>query len=182
LFIQAALRGSLEQHGDAMAISEADAAILEESFALLERRNEFPPLEETLAQPSETRNQRARREIAERSARSAVERKNREAEIARKTAASSTMDPDTQAKWDAWLQMHLRRALDDFRENYREVVAEVIAEVTAAEDAKLVKLRADFELKLDALAADFAKHRAVETGGVVDLLPPVPHRKRNASA
>ena len=61
-------------------------------------------LQEALAQPLETRNQRDARELEEQQERRAMERDRRraaEAEIIRK---ASTMDAATQAGWDAWLK------------------------------------------------------------------------------
>ena len=174
---------------------EQRAAILAESFETLARLERlegspansspgasWPPLDEeilqqALAQPLETRNQRDRRELEEHQERRAMQRdrlRDNEARFVRRAAA---MDAATQAGWDSWLKGHVDRALAERDQYWREVHVQVLAEERHKTDAKLAGL----ELKIDALAAELNKQRAVADGSIADLLPPVP-RRRNAAA
>jgi hypothetical protein len=157
-----------------MAVKFSDderAAILAESFGILERRDEAlaNAKHASLLPPSETTNERHRRQIDERNARWARERNRREADAVR-TAA--TMDREQQAAWDNWVLAHISSA----RAKHDEVIAEALARYVGEE---LDKQRANFELKLDALRAELAKLRGIDDG-IVGLLPPRP--KRNAAA
>ena len=84
------------------------------------------------------------------------------------------MDASTQAQWDAWLKAHIANALAERDEFWREVHAAVLAKERKDTDAKLLKLRNEFEQRL-------TKQRALEDGAVVDL-PALPLRKRHAAA
>lgn len=143
---------------------EERAAILQQSFETLERLENFkvedrdPERREwTLPEPEPPRQRRSQ-----------------------PTAAEVEMLRAQQ--WDAWVTGHITRAIAERDAFWREVHAEVLAEERQKTNTKLKRLRADLELKIDALAAELNKQRAVEDGGVVDLLPPVPQRKRNAAA
>ena len=134
-------------------------------------------LQQALAQPLETRNQRDAREIEQQQERRAMQRRrlrDNEAEIVRRTGA---MDAVTQAGWETWL----RSRLDAERDHWREVIPEMVALERERTDAELTKLRAGLELKIDALAAELNKQRAVADGSIADLLPPVPQRKRGCA-
>jgi hypothetical protein len=159
---------------------EEREAILQQSFETLER------LDETLAQPAqkgqlEDRLERWKREGDEIEERRAAQRDRRLGAKTKAVRKASTMDAETQAKWDAWLKAHVTRALADRDELWREVHAEVLVKERKATDAKLVKLRNDFEHRLDALRAELTKERALDDGAVVDL-PALPLRKRHAAA
>ena len=116
------------------------------------------------------RNQRDARLIEERNAEWAAKRAERE-----RSAANAEMLRARQS--DTWVMGHITCALAERDQYWRAVHAEVLAEQHKRMDDALAKLRADFELRLGAQTAEIAKLRAVADGGVVDLLPPVPHQE-----
>ena len=137
------------------------------SFALLERRPdetvahetdyESPSreelLREALAQPTETRNQRDAREIEEQDARWAAERDGPGRRGGRPHDSSEQHNGSRprRRKWDAWLKAHIANAFAEHDDVRLEVHAEIIAQQRKELLAEVAKLRADFELKLDAL-------------------------------
>ena len=172
---------------------EERAAILERSLELLThdvRGQEITSspeptheeiLQQALAQPVETTNERHRRELTEKAERRAMERDKRrdnEAQFVRRAAA---MDAATQAGWENWLRTRLDAEREAERDRWREIIPEVLATERKETDAKLDRLRAGLELKIDALRAELAKQRAVEDGLVIDL-PPLSLRKPDAAA
>ena len=145
---------------------EERAAILQQSFETLERLENFkvedrdPERREWTPPEPEPESPRRRR--------------------SQPTAAEVEMLRAQQ--WDAWVTGHITRAIAERDAFWREVHAEVLATERKKTDAKFARLRAEFELRLGALAAELNKQRAVADGSIADLLPPVPQRKRNAAA
>jgi hypothetical protein len=167
---------------------EQAEAIIAESFALLERRRgqeitstpepTHEEIRQALAEPCETSSERHRRKATERQEHRMMERDRRRDDEANTVRTTSTMDAASQASWDAWALAHIANE----REFQREVHAQVIAEERKHIRAELKRMRSDFELKLDELRTELTKQRGIEGGGIVDLLPPVPLRKRGNAA
>lgn len=136
-------------------------------------------LQEALAQPVETSDERYRRLATERQERRAMQRERLRDNEQRFIRRAAAMDAATQAGWENWLRTRLDAERETERNRWREIIPEVIAAQRDDMLAEVAKLRADFELKVDELRTELSKQRAIADGSIADLLPPVP-RRRNA--
>lgn len=144
---------------------EEAAAIIAESRELLERRHdemfarepehELPPLEEILRQPCESRNERARRELAERDARWAAQRRLR-----------TLTDADALATGEA----ELEERLAGMRAEQREVALSLVEDALATFGEEICAL---FERQLAALEVELKnlreRQRAFDAAEILDL-------------
>src|SRR5262245_14939200 len=88
---------------------------------------------------------------------------------------------ESDAAWNAWADRRIAVAIDKYDAELAQEIGEAIAEERKREREEMAKLKATLELRLDGLAHELTKHRAVAEGDVIELPSPLRYRRHDAA-